>query len=81
MLLWLLPPLALAGGGIALWIHGRRRSGAAMAEAAVSLTPEEESRLASLIADEASPEKQVLTRGITGAAGNATELQYRSRRR
>src|ERR1700686_5345122 len=28
-LLWLLPPLALAGGGFALWIHSRRsRSGA-----------------------------------------------------
>src|ERR1700759_3771917 len=25
-LLWLLPPLALAGGGLALWFHGRRRS-------------------------------------------------------
>jgi cytochrome c-type biogenesis protein CcmH len=57
LLLWLLPPLALTGGGIALWIHGRRRSRAAMAEAAVGLTPEEEARLASLIADEVSPEK------------------------
>lgn len=57
LLLWLLPPLALAGGGIALWIHGRRRTRAAMAETAVSLTPEEEARLASLITDEASPEK------------------------
>ena len=57
LLLWLLPPLALAGGGIALWIHGRRRTRAAMAETAVSLTPEEEARLASLIADVASPEK------------------------
>ena len=26
LLLWLLPPLALAGGGLALWIHSRRRS-------------------------------------------------------
>ena len=25
LLLWLLPPLALAGGGLALWIHHRRR--------------------------------------------------------
>src|ERR1700704_4380168 len=25
LLLWLLPPLALAGGGLALWAHGRRR--------------------------------------------------------
>src|SRR3954469_19787560 len=26
LLLWLLPPLALAGGGIVLWVHGRRRA-------------------------------------------------------
>ena len=26
LLLWLLPPLALAGGGLALWTHNRRRS-------------------------------------------------------
>src|SRR5947199_3665483 len=25
LLLWLLTPLALAGGGLALWMHGRRR--------------------------------------------------------
>ena len=25
-LLWLLPPLVLAGGGLALWMHNRRRS-------------------------------------------------------
>src|SRR6266436_6497135 len=25
-LLWLLTPLALAGGGLALWVHGRRRA-------------------------------------------------------
>src|ERR1700704_2697618 len=28
-LLWLLPPLALAGGGFALWTQGRRRAKAA----------------------------------------------------
>jgi len=26
LVLWLLPPLALGGGGLALWIYGRRRS-------------------------------------------------------
>ena len=30
-LLWLLPPLALGGGGLALWFQGRRRSGSAAA--------------------------------------------------
>ena len=28
LVLWLLPPLALAGGGLALWTYSRRRSGA-----------------------------------------------------
>src|SRR6201992_3477217 len=31
LLLWLLPPLALVGGGAALWINGRRRSRSAAA--------------------------------------------------
>jgi cytochrome c-type biogenesis protein CcmH len=59
LLLWLLPPLVLAGGGLALWIHGRRRArSAAAAEAgAFHLTAEEEARLEALIADEAPPEK------------------------
>jgi cytochrome c-type biogenesis protein CcmH len=56
LLLWLLPPLALAGGGFALWIHSRRsRSGA---EAPTdTLTPDEEARLEQLITGEPSPEK------------------------
>jgi cytochrome c-type biogenesis protein CcmH len=54
LLLWLLPPLALAGGGIALWIHSRRRSRSAAAEdqSLVKLTSEEETRLQRLIAAE-----------------------------
>src|SRR3954454_10658452 len=32
LLLWLLPPLALAGGGLALWTYSRRRSKSAGAE-------------------------------------------------
>ena len=57
-LLWLLPPLALAGGGLALWIYSRRRSkSAAMVdESLFKLTPEEEARLERLIATEVSPE-------------------------
>src|SRR6202051_2907975 len=31
LLLWLLPPLALAGGGMALWMHSRRRARSAAA--------------------------------------------------
>jgi cytochrome c-type biogenesis protein CcmH len=58
-LLWLLPPLALVGGGLALWIHGRRRSKSAAAEdpTRFKLTAEEEARLERLIAAEPSPDK------------------------
>jgi cytochrome c-type biogenesis protein CcmH len=54
LLLWLLPPLALAGGGFALWMHSRRRSRSAAAEdqSLVKLTSEEETRLQRLIAVE-----------------------------
>jgi cytochrome c-type biogenesis protein CcmH len=60
-LLWLLPPLALAGGGLALWMHSRRRSGSAAAEdqSPLQLTAEEEARLERLIAVEPSPDKPV----------------------
>jgi cytochrome c-type biogenesis protein CcmH len=57
LLLWLLPPLALAGGGLALWVHGRRRAKSAMAQD--QLTAEEEARLEQLIAAAPSPEKPV----------------------
>jgi cytochrome c-type biogenesis protein CcmH len=61
LLLWLLPPLALAGGGLALWAQGRRRSRAAAAEAQSppKLTAEEEARLERLMAAEPSPDKSV----------------------
>jgi cytochrome c-type biogenesis protein CcmH len=57
LLLWLLPPLALAGGGLALWVHGRRRAKSAMTQD--QLTAEEEARLEQLIAAEPSPDKPV----------------------
>jgi cytochrome c-type biogenesis protein CcmH len=56
LLLWLLPPLVLAGSGLALWMHSRR-SRPAVPD--VTLTPDEEARLSALVADEASPEKPV----------------------
>jgi cytochrome c-type biogenesis protein CcmH len=55
-LLWLLPPLALAGGGLAIWAHGRRRSSAS-ATAEAALTADEKARLAELMAGEASADK------------------------
>ncbi|MEA2836899.1 MAG: cytochrome c-type biosis protein CcmH [Bradyrhizobium sp.] len=58
LLLWLLPPVALAGGGLALWMHGRRRTKAAAEEKSpIKLTADEEAKLARLIAE--PPEKPV----------------------
>src|ERR1700716_3213736 len=37
LVLWLLPPLALLGGGLALWAHDRRRARLAAAENASAL--------------------------------------------
>jgi cytochrome c-type biogenesis protein CcmH len=60
LLLWLLPPLALAGGGLALWIYGRRRSQHAMLDPSLfKLTAEEEARLERLIASKSSPDQAV----------------------
>jgi cytochrome c-type biogenesis protein CcmH len=52
LLLWLLPPFALVGGGIALWAHNRRRTKSAQDEAHPKLTAAEEARLERLIAAE-----------------------------
>src|SRR4051812_16793998 len=57
LVLWLLPPLALAGGGLALWLHSRRRSRAPVDDALFKLTAEEEARLERLIAAETSQDK------------------------
>jgi cytochrome c-type biogenesis protein CcmH len=58
-LLWLLPPLGLAGGAFALWTHGRRRakSAAAQDDSQFKLTADEEARLERLVAAEVSPDK------------------------
>ena len=59
LLLWLLPPLALIGGGLALWFYSRRRAnaGGAADPSLLHLTEEEEARLQRLLAAEA-PDKQ-----------------------
>jgi cytochrome c-type biogenesis protein CcmH len=57
LLLWLLPPLALVGGGLALWAHNRRRTKAATDDSSLKLSAEEEARLERLIAAEPPPEK------------------------
>lgn len=58
LLLWLLPPLALAGGGVALWAYSRRRPEASAADLS-RLTADEEARLSALISGETPPEKTV----------------------
>jgi len=53
LLLWLLPPFALAGGGLALWAYNRRRATtAAEADASSSLSADEEARIEALLARE-----------------------------
>jgi cytochrome c-type biogenesis protein CcmH len=53
LLLWLLPPFALLGGGLALWAHNRRRSRLAVEdESLFKLSADEEARLERLIAAE-----------------------------
>jgi cytochrome c-type biogenesis protein CcmH len=51
MLLWLLAPLLLAGGGLTLWLQVRRRAqdGTMITS---PLTPDEEARLSVLMSDE-----------------------------
>jgi cytochrome c-type biogenesis protein CcmH len=58
-LLWLLPPLALAGGGLALWAYGRRRpkSGEEEDAAQRELSAEEAARVQRLIGPESSPNR------------------------
>jgi cytochrome c-type biogenesis protein CcmH len=58
-LLWLVPPLALVGGGLALWTHNRRRARSVASEdhSAFKLTAEEEARLEQLIAAQPSSDK------------------------
>jgi cytochrome c-type biogenesis protein CcmH len=59
LLLWILPPLVLAGGGFALWIHNRRRARSATAEGQSSfkLTADEQARIERLMAAEPAPDK------------------------
>src|SRR5215469_6744900 len=48
LLLWLVPPLVLVAGGAALWVNARRR-GKRASQANLSLTPDEEAKLAALM--------------------------------
>jgi cytochrome c-type biogenesis protein CcmH len=57
LLLWLVPPLLLIGGGLALWLHIRRRVGSESADAVAPLTADEEARLSALMTDGTEGEK------------------------
>jgi cytochrome c-type biogenesis protein CcmH len=55
LLLWLLPPLALIGGGAALWVYSRRRMSALQrGDSPVKLTAAEQARLERLLASDPS---------------------------
>ena len=56
LLLWLVPPLVLFGGGVALWMHTRRRASGAP-EVSASLSAEEEAKIAALMSADAPVEK------------------------
>jgi cytochrome c-type biogenesis protein CcmH len=58
LLLWLLTPLVLAGGGLALWRQGRRRAKSAALDdrSEAELSAEEKTRLHRLFATEPPPE-------------------------
>ena len=57
LLLWLVPPLVLGGGALVLWVHARRRPKGDADTSAASLTPDEEARLAELVAGDLPAEK------------------------
>ena len=59
LLLWLVPPLALLGGGLALWHYGRRREGSSGTsdDSTAKLTAEEQARLEQLMAAEPAADK------------------------
>jgi cytochrome c-type biogenesis protein CcmH len=55
LLLWLLPPFALVGGGLALWVHNRRRSKTREDDSLFKLTANEQARVEALLAQEKAP--------------------------
>jgi cytochrome c-type biogenesis protein CcmH len=59
LILWLVSPLVLIGGGVALWFYNRRRlqPGSGPVEAGTELTPDEKARLERLISADSSPEQ------------------------
>jgi cytochrome c-type biogenesis protein CcmH len=56
-LLWLVPPLLLAGGGLALWGYSRRRAGAGEDGMPAVLTADEQARVVALMSADGPGEK------------------------
>ncbi|MEK9282086.1 MULTISPECIES: cytochrome c-type biogenesis protein [unclassified Bradyrhizobium] len=54
LLLWLLAPVLLVGGGLALWLQIRRRSRSGADVPTPPLTPDEKARLTALMSDDAA---------------------------
>jgi cytochrome c-type biogenesis protein CcmH len=61
LILWLVSPLLLIGGGAALWLYNRRRNQTANQQpsGAVELTPDEKARLDRLMSADSSEERSV----------------------
>ncbi|ABD87396.1 cytochrome c-type biogenesis protein [Rhodopseudomonas palustris] len=57
LLLWLLPPLLLGGGVLALWLNSRRKTRVAVGDtdSLMQLSPEEQARVERLIDEQPSP--------------------------
>jgi cytochrome c-type biogenesis protein CcmH len=56
LLLWSVPPLVLLAGGLAIWIHSRRRGKVGPDRESSALTAEEEAQLEQLTAQDAPQE-------------------------
>ena len=55
LVLWLVPPLVLIGGGLGLWLHIRRRGRTVTVDAPAVLSSEEQARLKRLLDEPGEP--------------------------
>ncbi len=74
LLLWLIPPLVLFGGGAALWMHLRRRANGPP-ELSASLSAEEEAKIAALMAADGPADGAERPVGSRSQQGRAQDLR------